>query len=127
MAQPVPITLDKERTIKLTHNALAEASEVAPNGVERVLSGHIDFAGIRAFLWAGLRVEEPTLTIRQVSDLMESYTDNGGDYRDLQSAVLRAIELSGLVPKKKPDGEQGNGTPEAGTPTSGPGSQNQES
>ena len=64
------VTLDRERTIVISFNALCDAEEVL--GVS-LLSGSVDLSSlraIRAVLWAGLRHEDRSLTLEDVGAMI---------------------------------------------------------
>ena len=70
----VPITLDKPRTLVLSFNAFCDIQQVL--GVNPLAEDEqLDLGSpvnLRAFLWAGLRHEQPDLTLREVGDLLDS-------------------------------------------------------
>lgn len=104
MAGSVPIVLDKERQLRLDINALADADEVAGKAVNEFLSGErVGLSALRALLWAGLKGDDPRLTLTQAGALID--TDR---LPELISAIREAIVASGIGGNGKK-----NGTPPA--------------
>lgn len=70
-----PITLDKERRVKFTVNALidfeAEIGYPLSKMQERSEKEGFGLKHIRAWLWAGLKHEDPSLTVEQAGDLIQ--------------------------------------------------------
>src|SRR5712691_2556900 len=70
----VSIELDKLRLIKLSHNAIIDAEKVL--GISLFGSSPLEkgFTAIRAILWAGLRQEDPALTLERTGELLDLIT-----------------------------------------------------
>jgi hypothetical protein len=72
LAKAFPVTLDRERSLKFDLNALAALEDVLGRSV--LGDGGMDLKGareLRAFFWAGLLHEDPSLTIEQVGAMMD--------------------------------------------------------
>lgn len=67
----VKVTLDKERTLRYTLNALAELEDALGVPLSDMEGLQLGMKQVRAFLWAGLIHEEKELTIEQVGDLVD--------------------------------------------------------
>lgn len=65
----VKITLDKERTIKFTLNALIEVEDGLGHSLTE-LSDNVSIRAVRTLLTAGLRHEDAELTEQYVGDLI---------------------------------------------------------
>jgi len=76
----VPVELDRVRHLRLDCGALADAEE--QTGRSYLLQGPMSHRDIRAILWAGLRHEDPKLTMEQVGRMVTNRNVN---------AVLKAI------------------------------------
>jgi len=87
----VGITLDRERNLRYDENAVADFEGATQQGFFAFLAkfqdggdkgggplsegavqaaARLEFRDIRAFLWAGLAHEDPSLTVRKVGELM---------------------------------------------------------
>ena len=65
------IKLDRERTLRIDANALADAEEkLAGPVLERIGRGRLGIREIRALLWAGLRHEDPELTLEGAGEFI---------------------------------------------------------
>jgi hypothetical protein len=85
--KPVPITLDKERTLKYDLNAFAEIEErfgTVQKAFEELEKQKIK--AVRAVLWAGLIHEDPKLTEKQVGAMLSF-----GELASVLPAVSEAI------------------------------------
>ena len=77
------LKLDKERNLFFDSNAMVSVEEAVGKTAFEIISGaRMGFRETRAFLWAGLRHEDPRLTIEAAGDLLTS--------RNL-SAIAKAI------------------------------------
>ena len=103
--------LDKPRKLRLETNALSDAEQVLDMGIGRVMQKELGIAMIRALLWAGLKWQDPGLTLTKVGGLMNVYLENGGDLEVLGAKVGEALIASGLF-NKQLEGEDPNVEPE---------------
>ncbi len=139
----VEIQLDRPRQLLFNHNALAdldmvflrdfgksvfqifvsfEKAAAALEGVgEDDVSGMMDhlppemisFAGMRVFLWAGLKHEDKTLSVNRTGELMDAAAENGTDMTALLTVILSAVMKSSAFSGKKEDPAQPAGKPVA--------------
>lgn len=111
MAKTVPIILDKERNLLLDFNGIADAAEVGGEGVNRFITGQsADFHGMRALFWAGLKHEDPKLTVHATGALIQERIEAGEGIPELAAKIWLALIAAGMG-KKKEDAEK-NSQPE---------------
>jgi len=104
MPRSVSITLDKERNLLLDFNAIADAGEVAGKEVMEFITGEsVSFPGMRALLWAGLKHEDPKLTVRATGDLIQAKLEQGDGIPALAASIWAALIASGIGKKKDDD------------------------
>lgn len=110
MAGSIPITLDRERQLRLDFNALSDADEVAGKSVDAFFTGSaVSLNAVRALLWAGLKAEEPRLTLRQTGELIQQRIESGEDnIQSLSTKIFEAINAAGFGKKAA---SQKNGGP----------------
>lgn len=107
----ITIELDKERRIRFTMNALADAERVRGLGLPAMIHplnvGHLT---TRALLWAGLKWEDRSLTLEKAGDLVDTWIANGHKVTDLEKLVYSALEESGYykIPKPEKDADTKN-------------------
>jgi hypothetical protein len=104
----VPVKLDRDRTIVMSFNALCDAEEKL--GVSLITTSDIDLTSLRslrALLWAGLKHEDPTLTLEKVGDII---TATEGGMITALNAVSLAIQaaLPAEVGGGSGGGQEGN-------------------
>jgi hypothetical protein len=104
----VPITLDRERHLRLNMNAMAEFEERVGESVVTIFAegeSKIGIKVIRALLWVGLKHEDRSLTIEKAGDLFDYLP--GDDFpTKAQAFMVAAIEalswmLGGVEETKK--------------------------
>jgi hypothetical protein len=90
------ITIDgKEWRLRYNHNAVADAEEYSRRGFASMMSeDHIGFSTVRVLLWAGLRAQEPGLTIQRAGLLMDTFIEQGGTHEELMTFILQAVNES---------------------------------
>lgn len=81
---------------------------------------------IRALLWAGLRHEEPTLTLAKSGELIDGWLTAGGKLEDLAKKLNEALREAGFKAEEngkptKPATPAGTEAAPAGPSGSGPG------
>lgn len=105
--QYVGITLDRERTFHYDLNALADLeAELGRSAIEVFTPGaKIGFRELRALLWAGLRHEDPELSVTAAGKLIgeavgKSFLEK---FNHVVSLAMRALTLAfgGEEEKKK--------------------------
>lgn len=98
MSRYVEITLDKPRRLRFDINALADVEGVLGGGLAAVFSEQqAGIRSLRALLWAGLKWEDPTLTLSRVGELIQDLSDQGEDLTQLGQTINQALRLSGLL------------------------------
>lgn len=95
----VLVTLDKERHLRFTINALSDLEEVLGMGLGEIFTapGGLGIRTIRAALWSGLKHEDSALTVPRTGDLVQSYLESGGSFLVLGDAIRQALKLAGLA------------------------------
>jgi hypothetical protein len=83
----VSVMLDKERTLRLTHNNIIKAERELGFPLLQ-LSDKFGFEAVRALVWAGLLHEDKDLTPDDAGDLMDL-----GDFEDISEKVSEALQL----------------------------------
>lgn len=92
----VLVSLDKERHLRFSVNALSDLEQILGTGLGAAFGAGLVFTTIRAALWAGLRHEDADLTVLGVGDLIQDHLDRGGDFNALGIAVKDALALAGF-------------------------------
>ena len=97
------ITLDGQTLeLKYTMNSICELEERAGKGIMKLLSlDQIGYNLIRLLIWTGLKHNNPTLTIENTGDLLESEFKKGTDFSYLIEMAVKALDESGLLSNKK--------------------------
>lgn len=112
MSRYVPITLDKERRLRYSINALADLEQITGQPIGALaFSGNVGINTLRAFLWAGLRHETRNLSVTDAGVLLQNFIDDGHTFEELSAKILEALQASGLIANekdKKEEEEQGN-------------------
>ncbi len=109
----------KPRHLRYDINAIADVERETKSGFMTIMSQErIGFDTIRIMLWAGLKWEDPSLTVSKVGDHLQKYiTINKANMVTAISVfsdvIVEALKISGLL--EDSDGEQGNGQPEMAT------------
>ncbi|GMA48664.1 hypothetical protein GCM10025857_39740 [Alicyclobacillus contaminans] len=89
--KPIPITLEKERTLKYDLNAFAELEErfgTVQQAFDELQKQKLK--AVRAIVWAGLIHEDPKLTERQVGSML-SFADLTGILPAVTEAITAAL------------------------------------
>lgn len=137
----VEIQLDRPRQLLFNHNALADldmvflrdfgksvfqvfvgfekaAAAIQDIGEDNVgaMMEHlppemISFAGMRIFMWAGLKHEDKTLSVERTGELMDKAAENGTDMNTIMAVILSAVMKSSVFSGKKEDAAQPVGKP----------------
>jgi len=108
--KPIPITLDKERTLVYDFNAFIDLEDIYDD--VSVVFDKLQKFNLRAtrdMLWAGLRHEDESLTPRQVGKWL-----NLDNVQEIAAKVMEAVE--GHLPE--PEGKKLGELLENGTGTS---------
>lgn len=103
--------LDKERHLRYSVNALSDLEQVMGVGLGEMYTaaGGLGIRTVRACLWAGLKHEDPDLTIAATGELMQQYLDGGGSFQNLGDAIHDALALAGFGAQPTEAGSGGAG------------------
>jgi len=65
------IELDKPRTLRYDLNALCAIEEATGKPIAEALSAGSSFSAMRVIIWAGLKHEDPALTVEAVGAMVD--------------------------------------------------------
>lgn len=106
----IAIELDRTRYLRFTFEAVALFDERNAVPLAQVINeGDVRFSTLLNMLWAGLTDDDPKVTRKQVSDLLEKYWfDSGKTLDELMKVINDGIEKSNKFSqgKKKTEAEQ---------------------
>lgn len=94
----------KMRHIRFDYNSICDVEEITGRDFMS-LGGH---SGTKFALWGGLKWEHRGLTPQVVGNWIGEYLQSGGTWEELNSAIGKAIEQSGLYGTPPEDGDEGN-------------------
>jgi hypothetical protein len=96
--KPIPVTLDKERTLLYDFNAFIELEEIYGdiNKVFKGLEG-MKIKPIRDMIWAGLIHEDENLTRKQVGKML-----NMANMQEIAAKIMEALGISLPEPEATP-------------------------
>lgn len=110
--KPIPIELDRPRKLFLDLNAMAAYEEVSGRSIWDIQDDiqRMDIKTIRALLWAGLKRDDPELTLEQAGELVT--------FADLRSLVPKLGEMfsSAMGSEDVPADPEKNVSPPTGSP-----------
>ena len=113
----------KRRSLRYDINALADFEQLTGMGFGQLMSTKAVFATARAFMWAGLKHEDRTLTIEYVGTLLSRYIkDHKGSIDEALTVCFQAAHDQGAfgnTPQDE-DGASDAGNAEAAEPTAVP-------
>jgi len=97
--KPIPITLDKDRTLLYDFNAFIELEEIYGD-INKAFKGleQLKMKPIRDMIWAGLIHEDESLTPKQVGKMLSM--------ANLEEVALKITEALGIS-LPEPDGKPG--------------------
>lgn len=107
----VPITLDRPRTLVMTFNALCDAEEALGHSLLTSAADLASLRSVRALLWAGLKHEDPMLTLEKTGELIAA---SEGGWLAAMTAVAQAID------KAMPEATAAEASPSADPPDGSP-------
>ena len=102
--------LDKPRSLRFDVNAMSDAEELLQNSVFSVLSDPnalLQFRVQRILWWAGLKHEDPTMTLVKAGLLLQQAIEDGADLAVTSSALNQALAATGLFKLKSQTDETG--------------------
>lgn len=106
----IPIELDKPRTLRFNYTAVLAIEDTTGKGIKEVLKeGSVRHT--MTILWACLLHEDDTLTLKQVTNLVDF-----GDTEMIMAKIAEAIAAQ--FPDKKPSAPEGEAIPQAKTTSS---------
>lgn len=85
----ISITLDKERTLRFTLNALAEIEDKLGVPLSKLAEVELGVKTVRTMLWAGLIHEDEELTEKQVGNMVDF-----GNLEEVQTKVTEAFVVA---------------------------------
>lgn len=91
--------LDKDRSLRFDINAMSDAEDVLRDSIFAVLSDPralLQFRVQRALWWAGLKHEDPALTLESTGNLLQKAMEAGSDMRTFASEINKALTATGL-------------------------------
>jgi len=90
------IDIDKPRHLNFDMNALSDADQVLDHKLTDILlRGKILLNTARVLLWAGLKHEDPGLTIEQTGILMDLWSKNGNTPVQMAEKIIEGLKDSG--------------------------------
>lgn len=116
----VEVILDRPRKLRYDWSALAAFEKEADITVADLFSEaerKIGFHTILYLVWAGIRFENPKITVERVAQILQKWAGEGGDTNQLMAGILSALKNSGLMSFKtdeepaKVNGDEGNSLP----------------
>jgi hypothetical protein len=107
-------TVGRPRHLKFDINAIADVERETKAGFMTIMGqDRIGFDTVRIMIWAGLKHEDPSLTVFKVGEHLQKYiTTNKTNMMiaisTFSDAILEALKLSGLIDDG--EGDRGNET-----------------
>ncbi len=99
----------KVKKLRYNFNAIADLEQQVGSGVTKLFSEEmVGFNTIRLLFWAGLRWEDPGLTMQRAGMIIEQLLSEGHSFEELSGWITDAFQLSGLIGVK----EEGSGESE---------------
>lgn len=107
------IELDRPRHLKYDWNALSDADQKLDHHLfELIKDGKILFDTARVLLWAGLKHEDPTLTIEKAGTLTDIFILKGNTPVDLSGKIMEGLKETryfDIMTKDDGDGQKNSG------------------
>lgn len=102
MRKGITIELDKPRTLRYGMNALAKIEDITKKSIVNIDLNNIGIRDLLAIIYAGLYHEDKTLTIEEVGNLIDEYSN----MNDIAEKVGEAFTLAfGANKGETPKGE----------------------
>ena len=87
----------KTKRIKYDFNSIADIEEKAGAGIAKLFAEDmIGFHTIRLLLWAGLRHEDPGITVQRAGQLIKDMQEEGQSLEDIVGLMMEALTKSGI-------------------------------
>lgn len=91
------VELDKPRRLRFDHNALSDADQALDHKLIHILNGSpIVLDTLRTLLWAGLKHEDPLMTVEKAGTLCDIWYQQGKSPIELAEKVSEALLASGV-------------------------------
>lgn len=91
MKKGVTIVLDRPRTLRYGMNALARIEDITGKKLMKLDLDNLGIKDLLAIVYAGLCHEDSTLSIEQVGDLIDDYSDLATVAEKLGEALTEAF------------------------------------
>jgi hypothetical protein len=104
----VTIELDRVRHLRYTFNDIADIEDALGMYFPDIVQAGFSFKITRALLWGGLKWEDKTLRtnpagLLNTGDLINEWTNNGGNLSDLYNKCGEGLIVSGLLRSEPSD------------------------
>ena len=91
---------NKTRRLKYDFNAIADIEEKSGMGMAKIFSAEMmGLHIIRLLIWAGLKHEEPGITIQRAGMVIRDMMEEGYSLESIMELVVDALSNSGVFPK----------------------------
>lgn len=91
MSETVIILLDRERTLRFDYNALCDVEPLLREELAAILkAGRMSMGDLRALMYAGMKWEDPRLTLERTGELIEAAAIKDENF--FATAVERVFE-----------------------------------
>jgi len=105
----------RPRELRFDYNAIADLENALGLTPQQIFQTRAGLFTIRGLLWAGLKHEQPNLTIDAVGGMIQAYlSEFDGELEVLSDFIGQAIKASGLFKVEEPDGEEGEAKGDSG-------------
>lgn len=96
----------KDRTIRFDYNALADLEQATGSSIQKLFSDteNIGFNFIRSLVWAGLKANDPGLTIQRTGLLITRAIEEGTSLESITKTFLTELSNSAIMRKKEDSG-----------------------
>jgi hypothetical protein len=124
MAVQIGLESHRQRTLRFTLGAMRDMEREMDGTplsviVHRIAQGGAD--AITIAMWAALKHEDGTLTVKKTERLLERFFDHGHQVGELSKALNDALLESGFLKNEKPDVDEETEGNVPATPTAGDG------
>jgi hypothetical protein len=108
-----PIELDKPRRLRFDIQACVDMESALGMSLGEIVHRlrTVSITTTRGALWAGLKHEDPTMSLADAQQILQTYCDGGGELVTVSKAIDEA--LSNSTPLKS--SKAGNARPKAAT------------
>jgi len=102
---------DRERKLEFTFNAISDFEITTGLSLVDMSGNKMGFSTLRAIIWAGLKEDDETLTIKTTGEMLQKALQTGKiTLADLGKDITDALIASGILKakKSKEDKTEGN-------------------